>query len=374
MQFRNIATLNKRASNRCWHNLKFRFFEPPLGNPESRASWSLWDAATKSTSPYWIQARSNLNVWLSAWPAETDAELLGRLKSDQDDQFQGAIWELYVSWFLVSNGFLVKRLKIGSTDRLPDFEVTKFEQTFFVEATAITEIRDKNFDLILEQLNQTAAIDYFLGISVEERSKEIPDIEQLQQKVTAFLDSVRIGEFKSSSATGLPFGQISQNGWGFSVSAFENKTGRDNLGQIGISSGQQVIEIKDDLKLLRKLEEKATRYDSKYQPLVIAVGEHAFRVAEAHEHRFSALFGKRELHFQKQKYLGERRSGKGFWGPGLIPQNVPALLLGNRLDPSKGEAQSLEIWLAPDAPDNWIGLFENLVAYCQKGIQYGKKL
>jgi hypothetical protein len=298
--------------------------------------------------------------------------LLGRLSSGLDEQFQGAIWELYIYWFLEQAGFSVKRLKSPYQGRMPDFEIRAAGRVFFVEATVVAEITDSNFQAILGHLNQMKASDYFLGVTVEQRTTKMPNLDQIDIQVQDFLRNVRNDLVVKSPFSDLPIQQVAVDGWALELTAFENKTSLDNLALVGISSGQKVIEVKDDLKLLRKLEQKSTHYDEIYQTLLLAIGEHPFRVVNPREHRFSAFFGKRVLYLTNQNFSSEGRNGKGFWGLGHVPKNIPAILLGNHLDPSLGDAQDLELWLTPGESEAWINIFSIPVNYSLRQGIYGQ--
>jgi hypothetical protein len=87
------------------------------------------------SGPYWDEVRDLLEDWFSRLCPDAQADVMGRLRSKDDRQFNGAFFELYLHECLLRMGYSVKcHPKLESTNRRPDFLAEKDGRSIYFEA------------------------------------------------------------------------------------------------------------------------------------------------------------------------------------------------------------------------------------------------
>jgi hypothetical protein len=156
------------------------------GMPIARAVFDLMDRSDPSPSlhnesnaaflnrvsgDYWDQVRELVEAWVDHYPAVARPDIVGRLRSSNNRHFGGAFWELYLHESFLRNGFDVQvHPSAPSGSRVPDFLVSRGEESYLVEARAIFESLDAGAEARLRQvydeINKVDDPNFFVDLDV----------------------------------------------------------------------------------------------------------------------------------------------------------------------------------------------------------------
>ena len=80
--------------------------------------------------------RNELEAWFRKYPDENKQDLRSRFRSDDDHNYEGAYFELFLHELLIRMGFsLTAHPEIPDTNSRPDFLACRNNQSFYLEAT-----------------------------------------------------------------------------------------------------------------------------------------------------------------------------------------------------------------------------------------------
>lgn len=97
-------------------------------------------SSTRAAGPTWDAVRDLTTAWLSRVASDGRADLVGRLRSPDDNQFRSAFWELYLHEALLASGFDVAiHPTLPGTTRQPDFLAGAGDTSFYLEAKVLDE-------------------------------------------------------------------------------------------------------------------------------------------------------------------------------------------------------------------------------------------
>jgi hypothetical protein len=326
--------------------------EPPANSPFFDDEWELWDYLTKSTHESWVVGRAEVNKWLGVWDFSNSEELLGRLVNKKDQNVQAALFELYLNWFLRDQGLSVERGTDAISEVKPDFLVQSESSKFYVEATIRYIPSDTNFKKVLAHLNSLPRNDYFVGISVEQRGTSTPSIKKLIAEVNNFLDTIDDSRTARNPFSDIPYLIVENNDWVFEISAFKNNSG-GNIRNVGLSSPNRVVEVRDKENLLTKIEKKRSKYKGLEFPLVLAVLENCSPFGNPNLHRFDALMGDLQVQYSVNDSKLSR-AFNGLWNSSNPDRNLWALLLFSKLDCTEIASSIPQLWLNPNLSSEFL--------------------
>lgn len=309
---------------------------------------------------FWDRTRDTLEQWVSNLPNGERADLVARLRSNDDGQAMAAYWELYLHEALLGQGFtLTLHVRLPDARARPDFLVERADISFLLEATrvgspeaeaAASHRRDTVYDL-LEQLDSP---DFFLWLRVESEGRASPSARRMRDAVSRWLSGLDYESVLRAFDEGfdaLPVYTWEDDDWrvAFRPIAKGPARGRPGVRPLGVFEvgGAQVV---DDVgQVRRNLEEKARSYGRPDIPLVIALAvDSGFFDPEYTV--TNALFGRQAVQWNSETLEAtEGRLPDGLWRGSRGPRNkrVAAVLAVGNVRPYHFTDREPVLWHNP---------------------------
>jgi hypothetical protein len=344
-------------------------FPTPSDAVEPPGKWGIASALAHSTSSVADIARKNIDEWISHWPSDDDAELLGNLTSNRDSQVQASCWELYVNSLLRSLNFRTKKLNHREGMKTPDFLVTKDSKSFYVEAAVRNPDEDMLWESLVVDLKQVKRSDYTIFLSLELRGAKRPSskriADQIQKRLDQFVETAEPYAFSAAQEF-----EVSSDGWTLKAAPLALR-GTAEMEMVAAHSSGSLMPINDDIALRAKIEEKRKKYKDLDFPLVLAILENSFSVSDAYVHRFDALFGSSTLQVFSDGRTKLGRDDNGLWTRTPRKKDCAALLLSHSSPLTRPNSEAPELWINPQLETDGINLFSVPVVYGKTGEKYG---
>lgn len=323
------------------------------------------------------RVREFLEKCVADYPRSEAGELVARLRSGDDRQFDSASFELLLHALLRALNYELEPhplLTNGSASR-PDFLVsTPQGNRFFLEAVLASEISDATVGTaaikgsVMDALNAVTHANFVIDVLDEGHPKTQPSGKKLARSVLAWLDSLDPDAVQDQiNANGYdaiaPF-VWTHDGWTLSIKPIPIKPERRGRAKslVGVSMGgagwiNAWTPIRDAIK------SKGSKYGVLELPLVVAVNVDAFTLDRRDE--VQALFGQEEIVVsvdQPEREPRTQRALNGAWiglgGPQYT--RVSGAWLFNNLSPytvaSRRNTLYLNPWAAATVPDELLTL------------------
>lgn len=304
-----------------------------------------------SADPLASLGRQRLNLWLNQWPFEDKKDLLSRLESTSASQHDGAVWELYLNSLFKHLGFKVEREPQAISGTTPDFKISKFDRTYFVEASInsreATSPQEKNWERLVTEVDKVKRDDYFISFQPTRTSAQQPTPRKVISAINQFLDSLNYEEILNKHFLDIPEMTIHEKDWEIRVSPIPKKIRGYStrfIGLFGEASNGMITDLGD---LRAKIESKRRHYKGLKHPLILAILENSFIGSEDRWHRFGALFGQEAFRFNPNGEPIPIRLNDGAWDGRRREKEISALLLLNRFPLTFPDLNAPELWINP---------------------------
>ncbi|MEO6504354.1 MAG: hypothetical protein ABIQ09_20900 [Jatrophihabitantaceae bacterium] len=302
--------------------------------------------------PYWDSIRHVIETWFSHFCPGSMQDLRGRLRDQDDRQFNGAFFELYLHESLRRAGYQITcHPKLSGTTRRPDFLVSRDGDAFYLEAKTIGGAGDvaqgNRLKTVYDALNRLVSPNFFLSVEVETQGAIDLRTRPLRQHLTHWLAGLDPDEAADllrihSSLHQLPCTEWKAAGWHFIFRALPkaaDRRGHDpKVRPVGMPGGVYAGFTDDVSPLRAALDDKGSAYGALDIPYVIAIATNTFSSDDFDV--LNALYGT----FQVQ--LGTTATGEmvsrgvrapdGYWfgGHEWLHKNVSAVLIAKNLHPA----------------------------------------
>lgn len=183
----------KKAVTRVFDQIE-RTDDSPKRNSES--DFAFYNRSSRAEI---AEVRALIEDCVSRYPEEEIYELCTRLRSDNDQSFQSAIFELILHDMLFRQGFTLiphPKLPNGSSKR-PDFLVTDSDgNTFYLEAVLASESNEQDAGgearkgVVFDALNDSPHQNFMVDVDDEGYPKSQPSGKKLVKAVHQWLDSL----------------------------------------------------------------------------------------------------------------------------------------------------------------------------------------
>lgn len=305
-----------------------------------------------SANEYAIVGRKRLNEWIKDWNFEDKKEVLSRLESPSASHHDGAVWELYLNSLFKHLGFHVVRDPLAVNGKTPDFRITRYSRTYYVEATSISRepvsSPKKHWVKLINQVDKVRRDDFFISFHPSRTSSRAPIPSQIINQINSFLDSLDYDALCHIDYQYMPKVVISDNDWEIRVSPIPKKPKGASERFIGVCGSAGTGMVADLQDLRRKIVKKRKKYGPLDKPFLIAILENSFIGSSDRWHRFGALFGEEALHFLQSGETETVRLDNGIWSVRKKETSVEGLLLLDRLALTSPNLGSPEIWINPN--------------------------
>ena len=262
-----------------------------------------WDYLDQSGRAEAQRVRDFLSHWVSEYPESDRSELITRITSVDNRNFQSATFELILFALLRSLGCTITvhpDLPNGSSKH-PDFLVVTPEgESVYVEAVLASEYSEadvsarKRTDVVLNAIEKIVSPNFFIGVHAKGHPKQPPSGKHLRKKLEPWLASLDpdavAHEVLVRGHDAIPRNRWQQEGWSIDFEAIPKKPERRGQGQrvIGFLSGG--ARWANDWKPIRDaVRMKGNRYGSLSHALLVVINVDGLSVDRIDETR--ALFG-----------------------------------------------------------------------------------
>lgn len=250
------------------------------------------------------QVRELIEDWFVQYPQEHQAELRARLRSSDDETFDGAFFELYLHQLLRRLGYAVEvhpAAPAGASGR-PDFLARRGGAAgFYLEArvardeSAAEAARNARINRAYDALDRLESPDFFLDLEVDGTPATPVPARCLRAEVAAFLRDLNHDEcvraLQSHGLGALPSATFAHEGWEITYTALpkEHTRGEPGVRPIGIRRPRRWERLDNVSALRTAVRRKASKYADLGLPYVIAVNAVGQRLED--RHIAEALFG-----------------------------------------------------------------------------------
>lgn len=340
----------------------------------ARLDAAVSDHLNSTADPYFVAVRDLLERWIGNYPAESRADLAGRLRARDDDQIDAAFWELYLHEAYKRAGHQIEvHPPIPGTSRSPDFRIDGFDGPFYVEATSLRRSagkvsKDNRLSRILEVLRSKSVRAPFrveLRYRVGRSSPSGREVLAFLQEWFETLDHDEVVEaYKMNGISRLPVTTWKKDGWILEFRAFPGSMSAAE-GVVYMSGPRQPSKLDYHETILSAARSKAKAYGALDSPLVIALQINTEYHADDHFAE-QALYGLHLPHPPEDVPTSDtlQKSESGLWiGPdGYLRDHVPQVITASNLHIGHLTTQP-RIWPHPDPSVRLIqhpGLFASI--------------
>lgn len=302
---------------------------------KAKRAESMYSFLNRSAWPDAEKWRNIAEDFLNQWPEEDKKDLIGRLKTEDDKQFNSALFELYLNQI-----FSDLKCKIGvhpdlnnGSDDHPDFLIQHKDEAFYIEGVCCVEKGDN--PLINELLDKIdarfKAKEFSLKFKMEGELKsqvKINTIFRFLEENISKVDPVKLLEIHHYDLPEweLPIGDVT-----FKFTPISRKPEFWNQESDRMICGELYPPIWiDSGKALRNaIKLKAQKYGTPDKPLILGV---ALNLTDGDfETVFDSLFGKPVVHISREttEIVEETRDWKGsfFYKDKAVNSKISGILV-----------------------------------------------
>jgi hypothetical protein len=251
----------------------------PAYSDDEESTWAFLDRVDDDA---FERVRSAMNAWFGRYPAHKVNDIRGRLESNDDVEFHGAWFELYLHELHTQLGFEVTVEPTLPDGGQPDFLVTRDGSSFFLEATIIgdrgTMGRTRRIARVTAAINRTHSPDFWLHVEIEKEGQDAPPMRDVRRRLERWVGTldwhaVREAQEVAFDLDALPSTNAIAGDWSFAFRAWPRRPedrGADPGRAIGAyPSDGAAFDHPGGLK--ERLEDKAAKYPDPGWPVVLAV-------------------------------------------------------------------------------------------------------
>lgn len=328
----------------------------PAGHAESRFTF-----LNRVGGAFWDQVRDLVEEWFAQLPASARADIRGRLRSNDNRQWHGAFWELYLHESLRRAGYEITiHPALGSGSRQPDFLVMKGDATFYLEAKTVfarstssgASARRRH---LFDEIDKLDNPNFFVSVDIRSDGASNPRGRQIRTALREWLNGLDPDVETPHSLFDDDRNACvwASDGWEIEFRPIPVRLearGKPNKTLIGVYPPSVGL-VTDDQKLRDSLADKGSAYGDLAHPLVVAVNTHTF--SPDNFDVMNALYGRLQVTFDPadpRASAVETRAPDGYWAArSWRHRHVAAVLLGRAVTPEHLTRVPPTLWHHPDA-------------------------
>lgn len=229
--------------------------------------------------PVFERVRQVFNQWFSRFAVEQGNEaamdLKARFRSRRDFQFYGAFWELYLHETFARLGFRLDAHPETATGKRPDFEATRGDDHFYLEAVVpsppgVQSDTSPGADQVIEYIDAVPSPHHYLAVRSAVGGPELPRKRQVQARVEAWLRELPEPSEAIHPGARNPTTTLEVGGWRIGLEATYSP-GKNGLRSVGVHPAASGFPSAMADALRTPLEHKSTRYGDLGAPYIVAV-------------------------------------------------------------------------------------------------------
>jgi hypothetical protein len=322
-----------------------------------------YDYLDRSARPEAENVRRLLEDWFTRWPEESKADLLPRLQSSDDQEFNSAFFELYLHELLVRSDYAVRvHPELGDTKRRPDFLVeSKIDgHSFYLEATSANDSHERKgaltrLNVVLDSINGLDSPNFLLAVETSDLPASSPPLGRIRRDLEVWLSGIDVERARvraeASKFEDLEVLTRNYGGWEVRFQAIPRRrtAGARGRRSIGIlSTGARFLTTTASLR--SSIEKKTSRYGELSVPYIVAVNAADSNLEDLDIE--DALFGDYQTiaRLTDDGYVqSEGRDTNGVWFGPKGPKNtrVSGVLAVGGLGPWSVEQRDPVLYLNP---------------------------
>ena len=243
-----------------------RFSEPTI---------EFWDRTSYTEC---VEIRDIVEDWFTRYPAASQAGLRSRFRDRNQQNHEGAFFELLIHELLICTGhtIIVDPSPSGTADR-PDFLVTQDDGTkYFLEATTTHDRSeyevgdDARIDQFIGAIERAEADEFSIDLQLEGKCETTPPLGAVRREVERRIQQLRSSNQPELQGAAL-LGAFSITHEGLRVSCRLRRTPTNTRKHFISSIGYPARAINGSKAIRESLRSKASKYRSLELPLVIAL-------------------------------------------------------------------------------------------------------
>lgn len=254
---------------------------PRHNSSEADEEESTWAFLDRVDDPAIQRVRRLMNTWFARYPVEERNGLRGRLTSGDNVEFHGAWFELYLHELHRRLGFLITvEPTLPAVTTRPDFLLARNEDRVFLEATVIGDRqqagRAGRIARVVAAVNRTTSPDFKLLFDIEAEGEGSPPMREVRRQLERWLATLDWAEERGKQVA-FNFEAMRAHtervgDWEFSFRAWpRSPETRGRPGPTIAAGPSDGATFDHGGTLLDRLTEKATKYGTPSEPVVIAV-------------------------------------------------------------------------------------------------------
>ena len=289
--------------------------------------------------------RNTLESWFKGFPLRHRKDLRERFRSNEDQNHEGAFFELFLHELLSRLEFSLEvHPEIADAGVRPDFLVSREHRRFYLEATVTGQksgpfTRNPNEEDVIKKLNTLTSPHFGITVQMEGRLSRTLSRQDVVRPFKDLLESHSVDEVQSlidehgsnaAPSQRIECGNWSLEGWLSPISPDKRMSGPPRQFVIGDHLGKYTdcaTPVRDALK------KKARKYRNLDAPLVLAVNTRD-RFYNARQHDLEVLFGNEQLFYSKDNLDAAPRPGRernGVWSCSRHSR-IHAVLIFSKVD------------------------------------------
>ena len=130
--------------------------------------------------PEFAAVREVMEDWFDRFPAQGQADLRQRFRSDDPRQSLGAFWELYLHELHRRLGYRLERdPEVPGTSERPDYLTRRGKTAFYLEATLVSYsdaemAARRREDVVLDLIDEVFNADFWVGVEIKVPGQATP--------------------------------------------------------------------------------------------------------------------------------------------------------------------------------------------------------
>lgn len=228
---------------------------------------------------FWDEIRRIVEEWYVRYPSDKGPVLASRIQSDEHG-FWGAYFELFLHEILTCSDAKIDVDPELPGGRTPDFRVTHVQGSFLLEATTLMEPRSdektrRRIDQMVESLRKVRSADFMVSVRHVRLGPDQPAGTRLAAQLDKWLQNLDYAELRAIATAGslsdMPTAALSHRGWEVTVRPIPKREDRRAMSSLSVMGPSKGRFVDDHSAMSADLREKARRYRSAGEPLVLAV-------------------------------------------------------------------------------------------------------
>jgi hypothetical protein len=166
----------------------------------------MFEFLSRVSGPVWDRIRDLVKRWVQQYPIDHRADVIGRIRSGDDEQLRSAVWELTVFYTLRACGFEPTcHPELPHVSSRPDFRVDFEGSQTYIEARIVGESgedsrAERRKSLLEAQINDRVSSElYFVSIEYQEVGDRDPPVAALAERLRAWLTTASSDDVSTAS-------------------------------------------------------------------------------------------------------------------------------------------------------------------------------